>query len=111
MKVFKITNSEKKSVVFVDEIKGSQMLRNNPELINEEYTLPEIEIYNPADAEVKFGSVEIAPKKSAIVDKYLGAELLHAYGFLVGEEYKKVSKGATKKVAKPNLKVAGRKRK
>lgn len=110
MKVFKLTNSEKKEVVFVDEIRGSQLMRKDPALINEEYLFPEIEIYNPAPAEVKFGSVEIAPKKSVIVDRFLGAELLHAYNFLVGKEYTKVLKGATK-VAKPKLKVAGKKRK
>lgn len=125
MRIFKLTNPndysaadittkkvivEAKSDILVDEVRGSQLMRLFGDLKNEEYLNPEIEIYNPVDAEIKFGNIEIAPKKSVIVDRYLGAELLHAYRFLVGKEYRKVSKGATKKVAKPKIKVAGKRK-
>jgi hypothetical protein len=125
MRIFKLTNPNDypvadittkkvivngKSTILVAEGAGSHLMRLFGDLKNEEYTLPKVKINNPTDSEINNGIVVIAPKGEVVVDRYAGADLLATYGFLIGEEYTEVSKGATKKVAKPKIKVAGKRK-
>lgn len=101
---------EKESSILVDENRGGRLLRRFDFLKNEVFEKPVLEIFNPSSKKVSaiLSGIEkkIKPKKSIVIDRFLGAEFLSKYYFLVGKEYKpkvrkrKATKKAVKKVAK-----------